>query len=332
LALQARIKKGDNIPALLGHIALRSAALLVLGIILANGSRGNPDLMHGIGRFAWGFAALLSACLIWFVYPKTEDKFRCNLYRGLRLLGFVVLLTLAVIYRHNNRDGTIAWFSFGYPEILGLIGYTYFAVSLLYLSTRRWLWAPAVWFVAFTAFNIACSGHYLNIHLPWYQFPLQNGSMPCIAFAGITLTTIFFLEPRFDTFRKKAIPAIILAVLSLLAARLLHPFGISKIRATPTWCLYSIGATALLFVLLYFICDVKHHTRWAFWVRSAGSNTLLTYLLPDFWYYVLGITSFTYLDTHFNWGAWGIVRALVFTALMLSISTLLTKLKLRLQL
>ena len=217
-------------------------------------------------------------------------------------------------------------------EILGLIGYTYFAVSLLYLATRRWLWAPAVWFVAFTAFNVACSGHYLNMHLPWYQFPLQNGSMPCIAFAGITLTTIFFLEPRFDTFHKKAIPSIIFGVLSVLAARLLYPFGISKIRATPTWCLYTIGATVLLFVLLYFICDVKQHTKWAFWVRSAGSNTLLTYLLPDFWYYILGVTGLTYFHTHFNWGAWGIARALVFTALMLSISALLTKMKLRLQL
>jgi heparan-alpha-glucosaminide N-acetyltransferase len=213
----------------------------------------------------------------------------------------VVLVALAAIYRQSNGNGSIGWFSYGYPEILGLIGYTYFAGSLLYLATRRWLWAPAVWFVAFTAFNVACSGDYLNMHLPWYQFPLQNGSMPCIAFAGITLTTIFFLEPRFDTFRKKAIPSIIFGVLSLLAARLLYPFGISKIRATPTWCLYGIGATVLLFVLLYFICDVKHHTKWTFWVRSAGSNTLLTYLLPDFWYYILGITSLTYLHTHFNW-------------------------------
>jgi heparan-alpha-glucosaminide N-acetyltransferase len=64
LALEAHIKKGDNIPALLGHIALRSVALIVLGIILANGSHGNPDLMHGMDRFAWGLSALLAVCLI----------------------------------------------------------------------------------------------------------------------------------------------------------------------------------------------------------------------------------------------------------------------------
>jgi predicted acyltransferase len=32
LALQARIKKGDHIPGILGHIALRSVALIVLAI------------------------------------------------------------------------------------------------------------------------------------------------------------------------------------------------------------------------------------------------------------------------------------------------------------
>ena len=234
LALEARIKKGDNIPALLGHIALRSVALLVLGIILANGSGGNPDLMHGFGRFAWGFTALLSACLIWFVYPKTEDKLPLQpLSRTTPPWFRDQLVALAAIYRRDNRDGSIGWFSYGYPEILGLIGYkTYFAVSLLYLATRRWLWAPAVWYVTFAAFNVACSGHYLNMHLPWYQFPLQNGSMPCIAFAGITLTTIFFLEPRFDTFRKKAVPSLILAALSLLGrASAPSPRHLGAIRA-----------------------------------------------------------------------------------------------------
>jgi predicted acyltransferase len=34
LALQARIKKGDHIPAILGHIALRSVALIVLAMHL----------------------------------------------------------------------------------------------------------------------------------------------------------------------------------------------------------------------------------------------------------------------------------------------------------
>jgi heparan-alpha-glucosaminide N-acetyltransferase len=332
LALNARIRKGDSPTTLLGYIALRSAALLVLGVILANGGRGDPALMHGLGKYVWGLLALFSAILIWLVYPKTTDRFRCNLHRGLRSLGFVLLALLAVLYRRTTRDGRVDWFSYGYPEILGLIGYTYFSVSLLYLTTRRWLWAPAVWFLAMTAFCIASTAHWVNIGLPWYEFPIVNGSMASIAFAGITLTTIFFLEPKFATFRQKAVPALIFAVLTLIAARLLHPLGISKIRATPTWCLYTIGACILLFTLLYYVCDVKRYSRWAFFVKSAGSNTLLTYLLPDIWFYVLAATGITWFGTHFVHGWPGVVRAFVFTAVMLLISELLTRMKLRLQL
>lgn len=59
LALNARIRKGDSPATLLGYIALRSAALLVLGIILENGGRGDPALMHGLGRYIVGAAGPL---------------------------------------------------------------------------------------------------------------------------------------------------------------------------------------------------------------------------------------------------------------------------------
>ena len=113
---------------------------------------------------------------------------------------------------------------------------------------------------------------------------------------------------------------------------MLTPFGISKIRATPTWCLYSIGASVLLFTLLYWICDVKKWTKWAFPVHAAGSNTLLTYLLPDLWYFLLVSAGFTFFDSHWNVGAPGVIKSLVFTAFILALSELLTRSKVRLQL
>jgi predicted acyltransferase len=116
------------------------------------------------------------------------------------------------------------------------------------------------------------------------------------------------------------------------AGRALTPFGISKIRATPTWCLYSIGASVLLFTLLYWICDVKQWTKWALPVHAAGSNTLLTYLLPDLWYFLMVSLGVTYLDTHFNLGWPGVVKTLIFTFFILAMATGLTKAKVRLQL
>ena len=87
-----------------------------------------------------------------------------------------------------------------------------------------------------------------------------------------------------------------------------------------------------MFTALYWICDIKKKTGWAFFARPAGANTLTTYLLPDFWDYILGAAGITYLDTHFNYGWQGVVRCFVFTAFILAVANLLTRWRVRLQL
>jgi heparan-alpha-glucosaminide N-acetyltransferase len=126
--------------------------------------------------------------------------------------------------------------------------------------------------------------------------------------------------------------SVAIALLSFAAGWLLVPLGISKIRATPTWTLWNIGAAMLVFALLYWICDQRRQTGWAALVKPGGANTLLTYLLPDVWYFLLGALGFTYLESHFNFGTAGVVRSVVFTLLMLAIASLLTRAKVRLQL
>jgi len=110
------------------------------------------------------------------------------------------------------------------------------------------------------------------------------------------------------------------------------PLGISKIRATPAWTLWNVGAAVLAFTLLYWVCDRQRWTAWAAIVRPAGSNTLLTYLLPDVWYFVLGAFGFTWLETHFHFGWAGVVKSVIFTLLMLGFAWLLTRARVRLQL
>jgi heparan-alpha-glucosaminide N-acetyltransferase len=126
--------------------------------------------------------------------------------------------------------------------------------------------------------------------------------------------------------------AFVFAMTTLAAAWLFKPLGISKIRATPTWCLASVGASVLAFMLLYWICDVRKKTSWAWFVKSAGDNTLLTYLLADIYYYLAAFVGFTNLDHHYSAGAAGVIRAVVFTCVMLLISSGLTKARIRLQL
>lgn len=337
LALGSRVRRGDSSLQMGGYVVLRSVALLVLGIVIANAGVGSPARMHGLPPYAWGLLATGAALLVWLDYPALARGSlpllsRTSVQWLLRGAGLLALLVLALIFRRVGHDGRVQWLSYGYPEILGLIGYTYFAAGLCYLLTRRWRWAPAAWFVVFTVMNALESAHILHKPGPWWVWPLDNGALLALVFAGVTLSTIFFLEPRLATFRTKAAAALAFGVACAVAALLLTPLGISKIRATPTWVLYTVAACCAMYTLLYWICDVRGHTRWAAPVRSAGSNTLLTYLLPDIYFYVLALLGVQWFATHLAAGWPGLVRAVVFTGVMLALSTVLTRARLRLQL
>jgi predicted acyltransferase len=156
--------------------------------------------------------------------------------------------------------------------------------------------------------------------------------MPSIIMAGVITSSIFLganltVSPRARMQRGTTLGAFL-----LLAGWLLTPFGISKIHATPTWSLYSSGVAVLLFTALYWLCDIRKRTAWAAPVSAAGSNTLLTYLLPDLWYFFFLATGITFFSAHWNAGMPGVIKSLVFTALMLYFATVLTRARVRLQL
>jgi heparan-alpha-glucosaminide N-acetyltransferase len=331
LAIRARLKKNPSMPALWWHILVRSAALIVLGLILANADKVDPA-RTGLKGSAWGLIALVGGVLFWNVYP--DSKRYKVLFRILRVVGVVLLVAMYAIFRRTTYTGQAGWIDGSYPEILGLIGYTYLSVAALYLFTRRWLWAPLGWFVALVALCAVSTLHLLNFPntLPLYFWPFSNGSWCCMTMAGVVTSAIFLGNHRWQTARQKMLMAVAFAIPVLIAGWLLTPLGISKIRATPTWCLYSIGAAVLCFTALYWICDVKKRTGWAFIVRPAGANTLLTYLLPDFYDFFITLTGFVYFESHFHVGWPGVVKTVIFTFFILGISTLLTRWRLRMQL
>jgi heparan-alpha-glucosaminide N-acetyltransferase len=150
--------------------------------------------------------------------------------------------------------------------------------------------------------------------------------------AGV-LTSSFFQESGKRGIPRKGIgAAVAFGLVSLAAGWALKPLGISKIRATPTWSLWSVGAAVILFALLYWICDVKQWQRWNMPIRPAGANTLTTYLLPDLWDFVLGSLGLVFWDKHFAYGWPGVAKTIVFTCMMLALAGALTRAKVRLQL
>lgn len=334
LAVRARLKRNPSQPALWMHVALRTASLMTLGLILANADDGDASRMI-VSPAVWAIVALLGAGLFLNDYGQSKHT---TLIRWLRTSGLVLVVVMFAIFRHTPDPGHSSflgnWIAVGYPEILGLIGYTYFAVSITYIPTRRWLWAPLAWFIAMMTFNALCAARWITFddRIPYWFWPFSNGSMAGIMFAGIVTSVIFLGAHRWQTLNQKTLLGLLFGIGALIAGWILTPLGISKIRATPTWSLYSIGAAVLLFTALYWICDVKKKTAWAFFARPAGANTLTTYLLPDLWYYILAAAGIRYFDTHFNYGLPGFVQSVLFTAFILAVAALLTRWKVRLQL
>jgi uncharacterized membrane protein len=335
LAIASRLRRNPSLPALWSHVALRTASLMTLGLILANADGGDPARMV-ISPALWTIVALTGAALFLNEYGKSQRY--AGLHRALRVTGLLLVVAMFAIFRHTPDPGHATfngtWIDFSYPEILGLIGYTYLAVALLYIPTRRWLWAPLVCFVLMIGLNALTAAGWITFprHIPYYVWPFSNGAMGGIMFAGIVTSVIFLGAHRWQSLGQKTSLGLSFGALSLIAAWVLTPLGISKIRATPTWSLYSIGAAVLLFTALYWICDVKNRTGWAFFARPAGANTLTTYLLPDLWLYILTVAGIHYFDTHFDYGWPGAVRCVVFTAFILSVAALLTRGGVRLRL
>jgi predicted acyltransferase len=328
LALRRRLEKDGSQLRLWGHILARAASLAVLGIIIANSGKVDPELT-GIHEGLWGALAFAGAVLFWNVYPA--DGRRRAVFAWLKWAGLLILVVLVGIFRRRTPDGGSAWLDFSYWEILGLIGCAYLSACLLYVPARKSRWTPLLFLVLLTAMNVFGKLGWLGLlrHLPPYAWPFGTGALASIVMAGI-VASLIFLDPEFaPSFKKKASWAVGYAGVLFLAGWLLTPFGISKIRATPTWCLYCSGISTVILLALYWLADLKGHSAWAAFVKPAGSNTLLTYLLPDVFY---ALTGLYHVAGPLGQGMPGVVKSAVFTAAMLAWAAVLTRWKIRLQL
>ncbi len=69
LALARRKADGTKTPALLGHVIVRTLALLFLGVLLVNEDRFSAAAT-GIGKDLWYFLATLAVFALWAVFPQ----------------------------------------------------------------------------------------------------------------------------------------------------------------------------------------------------------------------------------------------------------------------
>ncbi len=328
LAISKRRSKGDTLWQLIYHTFVRALSLVAIGLLIMNGRVVDPGL-SGISYSVWNTLMFIGVILLWNKYPKAEGK-KALTFNILKWTGLLIIIVLLAVFK-RDVDGEVLWLNLRTWSILGLIGWAYLSVVLIYLLARgKMIWL-AVSLVLMVILNILSKAGYVDfLHgVPEIIWPVGDGSLASITMAGVLLSKIFLDNEIAPKLTSKYIWSFLIALLMLIFGWILMPFGLAKIGATPSWCLYSSAICIILFMLLYWIVDIKRKTTWAKFMKPAGSNPLLTYILPDIYYAIVGLYHFS----DFAGEGWpGVLRSILFSFFILAVSGIMTRMKIRLQL
>jgi len=336
LALTKRRAEGRSGPALVGHVLVRTLALLFLGVLLVNEDRFSAAAT-GLSRDLWYFLATLAVFALWAVVPKGAPAKAKRLLPGLKIAAAVVLLVLVVVFRGQGADGRVTALQTSWWGILGMIGWCYLAASLLFLACRgdRTVLAGAVGLM--TALYIGARHGAIDFLGPVTEFVNIGslfGSHAAIVTSGMLAGTVFLPGSDIRTPARRARFLGLLGGALVLAGFILRPLhGFSKIGGTESYCLATAGLCCLLFLLFYLGLDVLKGRKSARFLIPAGRNPLLAYLLPGLIGYGAGLLgTLVHADVdRLLWplagagGLPGMINAAVMTGLVLLLTALLTR-------
>lgn len=323
-AIESRKKKGDTNLTILYHIISRTTALLVMGLFLVNADL--YDYSSFIPRPIWMILLILSFFLIWNAYQNSETL-RVKLLKG---LGIVLLISLALFYKTANETGVLAM-GIHWWGILGLIGWAYFIASCIYLFSNGAVWVQIFALIFFLLFSSASYLGWLTslYSIKDYVWIVQDGSMPAFSMAGIVVTLAYKnLGPQNKRFWFYTILLIVLLVLFGVITRPI--WGISKIKATPSWTAICSGIAIAGFIFTVFITDVLKKTKWYNAIKPAGTSTLTSYLIPYVHYALIGLIGIQ-LPLYLRTGAVGIGKSFIYALIIVAITGLLEKRNIRLK-
>ncbi len=289
IALSTRLARGEPLWRCLLHILIRTLSLLLTGIMIVNGSPDSEKM--GWSSSLWSTWMFLAAI---FAFSSLTLPGRAQASRAittvLRVIGFASLVFLAFTFR--GRDGhriiTLSPLSLHHEwyGILGLIGWAYLVAALVFLVVRTdrtaLLGCVVLLFCLYPAAQTGTfDGFWLNRIV---GIGSTLGSQGAIAVAGMLLASIL-LTPEVTTIRARGRFAVMFIAGCSAGALLLHGlYGINKNRATPSWCLWACAITAALWLLFYFLADVRPQnvaSKFAKPFAIAGGNVLLAYLLSE---------------------------------------------------
>ena len=328
-AIERRFSKGFSELSTVMHILTRSVALMIMGVFTVT-TESSISREVGISMHVFTILMVAAFFMIWNVYPKTEKPVR-HLYTVLKIIGVIILIYLAIIFRDRN-DG---YMKAGWWGILGSIGWTYLVCAFVYLFCRNKI--SRIFFV-WLGFIVLCMVKSSNI-IPREAnifndilgiLRIGTGAHVALTMGGILFSIVIVKFSHFDI-KKKTIFFISILAFLLIAAAVSNNFWIiSKNRATPPWVLYCSAVSVGIYGLLQWIVS-KGKESWFNIIKPAGTATLTCYLVPYVLYSIFwGFLSFS-LPIWMKTGGVGLIKCTCYSFLCIGVTALLGRINIKLK-
>ena len=320
-AIEDRRLKGETVLKIIQHVLFRTFALLTMGVFLVNGESINAQA-SGITAGTWFQMVCLCFILIWNNYSEKTSLVSKSM---LQYAAIFILILLSFIYR-GGENGDIR-FETHWWGILGLIGWAYLVSALITVFAKNNGYILLVGWIFFCTLSILNKANLIpdSIFLDYLPGTIKGGTLVALTMGGVLSSFIFrhYVQKSFN-FKLSLVfisSSIGLLVLSLIT----RPYwGLSKLGATPSWLFLCSALTLLFFTLIYWIVDVWKKSNYLNFIKAAGTDTLLCYLIPYFFYGIYTLTDFK-LPEFLTTGGIGLLKSFLFALLCVFITKKLNK-------
>lgn len=315
-AIEHRRLKGESNTNIIKHVLFRTLALLTMGVFLVNGESINNEA-SGIKPGTWFPLVCLCFILIW---NKYSSKTSALLQYILQYSAILSLIILAFFYR-GGENGEVR-FETHWWGILGLIGWAYLASALITVFAKNNGYVLFLGWIFFCALSILSKAD-LFPKSDFFQYipgTIKSGTLVALTMGGVLSSYIFRYFISKNANLKLTISFVLGSIALIILSLITRPFwGLSKLGATPAWLFLCSAITLLVFILIYWIVDVLQKGKYFNYIKPAGTDTLLCYLIPYFFYGIYVMTDFK-LPEILTIGGIGLLKSFLFALLCVFIT------------
>ncbi|MFC1509425.1 DUF5009 domain-containing protein [Candidatus Omnitrophota bacterium] len=309
LALGKRLERNESLLSVSGHVLVRAASLIIMGLMDVNRSIVSLGRQYGVMADwplgLWKFLAWTFIFLVWLDIPlKSRQAVRIN--RIVKIAGLMGLAWLAVVFRTTD-GGTFytSWWG-----TLGKLGWAYLIASVAWLVFRNnRVGIIGVFVLMHSAYLGMEQGLFSGNRLVDLIGKSVLGTSSANAVAGLIIG-ILLMEN--SGYKEKIRAALGLVFFTGLAAIFLRSVGGLR-SPSSSWSLWATCCASMIWTLLYWCIDIRGWKKGLDYIRITGSNSLLIYQLARYWIFIYWLAGLSFYETLGENFATGIARAFVYT-------------------